>query len=615
MTEPAPDGRSRDLEAHAEDDLLAAVRAGDTGAYAVLYRRHHHEALRLARSLGSYDPDDVAQEAFLKILKSILRGAGPRRGFAPYLMRVVRNEAIDRARRTHEDAVDDLERVVPDRFTAPDGVDELFDRQLVRTAFENLPETWQRILWLTEVEGETPRALAPQLGRSPNAISQLSRRAREGLRSAWLQAHLDTAGATPACRGIAQDLDAHEHGRLTPARSAAVASHLETCPRCSAARDELRGLAVQLRSVLLPLVLGSPLLLDRLSADVAAVGPSADGALAPQSPLASLDAGGRSGALRGALVSHAGAFATLGAIAVLAVGSGLLLGSAQDGPSALGLATSPASQQEGNADGTDAADGSGGAQGDGTAAGGDGSEEAEDASSSSTAATGTAAGSGSTSPVQVPVAAPSGSDPASSPSPSTGTSDGSGPDSPSTSGSTPVPADQAPTTPTTSPQGSSPDAPEEPTPQTPTSPSDPATDPAKDKKDHPRPTWPGQPMSPTSPGQPSPGQPSSTPSPTPSEEPPTDPASPAGPTVDPSSGSGATQDGSPEESDGTGAGSAPGAGAGGGAGTGIGGSAPVGGGVTTPTLPKPGAGVDPHGPMLPPAGQAPTEPPAEVAEF
>jgi RNA polymerase sigma factor (sigma-70 family) len=278
MTEPGPDDPSHALERFTEDELLDAVRAGDTGAYAELYRRHRHEALRLARSLGTlHDPDDVAQEAFLKVLKAILRGAGPRRGFAPYLLRTVRNEAIDRARRTHEDAVEDLEHAAPDSFVSPDGVDELFDRQLVRTAFEGLPETWRRILWLTEVEGETPRALAPQLGRSPNAISQLSRRAREGLRAAWLQAHLDVAGAAPTCRSVAKDLDAHENGRLDPARSAAVASHLATCTRCAAARDELRGLAVQLRAVLLPLVLGSPLLLEQLSADVAAVGPSADG--------------------------------------------------------------------------------------------------------------------------------------------------------------------------------------------------------------------------------------------------------------------------------------------------------------------------------------------------
>jgi RNA polymerase sigma factor (sigma-70 family) len=340
MTQPGPLGSGRAHEARTEDDLLDAVRAGDTGAYAELYHRHHHEALRLARNLrGPHDPDDVAQEAFVKILRSILRGAGPQRGFAPYLMRVVRNEVIDRTRRAHEDAVEDLERAAPGRFIAPDGVDELFDRQLVRTAFERLPEAWQRILWLTEVEGETPRTLAPQLGRSPNAVAQLSRRAREGLRAAWLQAHIDTSGASPLCRGIAKDLDAHEHGRLSPARSAAVQSHLEECPSCTAARDEMRGLAVQMRSLLLPVVLGSPLLLERLSEVVAAVGPAADGAPAPDAGLRTLSTGGGSWTLRGALATHAGAVATLGALAAVVVGGAVLVWPSQERAPLSGIAS------------------------------------------------------------------------------------------------------------------------------------------------------------------------------------------------------------------------------------------------------------------------------------
>ena len=40
MTEPGPDDRSRALETLSEDELLDAVRAGDTGVYAELYRRH-----------------------------------------------------------------------------------------------------------------------------------------------------------------------------------------------------------------------------------------------------------------------------------------------------------------------------------------------------------------------------------------------------------------------------------------------------------------------------------------------------------------------------------------------------------------------------------------------
>ena len=397
--EPGPRRRGGASEALSEDALLDAVRAGDTGAYAELYHRHHHEALRLARSLpGHHDPDDVAQEAFLKILKSILRGAGPRRGFAPYLMRVVRNEAVDRGRRAHEDAVEDLERAAPGRLVSSDGVDELLNRQLVRTAFARLPETWQRILWLTEVEGETPRALATQLNRSPNAISQLSRRAREGLRAAWLEAHLDTADASPLCRSTARDLDDLDRGRLTPARAAGVERHLAACPRCAAAREELHGLAVQMRSVLLPVVLGSPLLLEHLTSDVAAVGPAADGAPAPRTALRALEpvgaGGGGLGALRSALSAHAGALATAGAIAAVVVGGMVLLDPSSVSGPVLGTAATWTDEDEPE-------------DGEGTAAGRAQDDAATTGSPSSSGGTGTAGATpatsdGTTAPVQVP---------------------------------------------------------------------------------------------------------------------------------------------------------------------------------------------------------------------
>ena len=397
--EPGPRRRGGASEALSEDALLDAVRAGDTGAYAELYHRHHHEALRLARSLpGHHDPDDVAQEAFLKILKSILRGAGPRHGFAPYLMRVVRNEAVDRGRRAHEDAVEDLERAAPGRLVSSDGVDELLNRQLVRTAFARLPETWQRILWLTEVEGETPRALATQLNRSPNAISQLSRRAREGLRAAWLEAHLDTADASPLCRSTARDLDDLDRGRLTPARAAGVERHLAACPRCAAAREELHGLAVQMRSVLLPVVLGSPLLLEHLTSDVAAVGPAADGAPAPRTALRALEpvgaGGGGLGALRSALSAHAGALATAGAIAAVVVGGMVLLDPSSVSGPVLGTAATWTDENEPE-------------DGEGTAAGRAQDDAATTGSPSSSGGTGTAGATpatsdGTTAPVQVP---------------------------------------------------------------------------------------------------------------------------------------------------------------------------------------------------------------------
>ena len=42
------------------------------------------------------------------------------------------------------------------------------------------------VLWHTEVEGQRPAEVAPLLGMSPNSVSALAYRAREGLRQAFV---------------------------------------------------------------------------------------------------------------------------------------------------------------------------------------------------------------------------------------------------------------------------------------------------------------------------------------------------------------------------------------------------------------------------------------------
>lgn len=297
MTQTSHDDVVLLQDALPDEELLAAVRGGETGAYAMLYRRHLAAALALAgRLAGAHEGQDVAQEAFLKVLRAILGGGGPREGFAPYLMRAVRNEAIDRLRRSREAAVEDIEAWEPP-VSAGAGAEPL-NHELVSKAFSTLPPQWQRILWLTEVDGLAPRELALQLHRSPSAVAQLSRRAREGLRSAWLQAHVDGAAVGPECRQTAGELGAYERGQLSATGAERTSAHLEDCVRCSLALRELQALSTRMRGMLLPIVLGSPMLLEELSEllpladqhavleampEVAAGGGEAGGAIRPLS--------------------------------------------------------------------------------------------------------------------------------------------------------------------------------------------------------------------------------------------------------------------------------------------------------------------------------------------
>ena len=91
---------------------------------------------------------------------------------------------------------------MPWRDTA---VEEL-ESTLATRAFTRLPERWQLVLWRTEVEQQSPAEVAALLGLTPNGVSALAYRAREGLRQAYLQEHLVRASTPARCqRGASAD--------------------------------------------------------------------------------------------------------------------------------------------------------------------------------------------------------------------------------------------------------------------------------------------------------------------------------------------------------------------------------------------------------------------------
>src|SRR6476660_3311268 len=171
-------------------ELISAVRGGDVDAYGELFTRHVEAARRLGRQLvPGPDVDDLVSEAFAKTLVVLQRGGGPDLAFRAYLLTAVRRLHIDRIRSTARlHTTDDLtpfDPGVPFRDTAIEG----FESAAAARAFASLPERWQLVLWHTEVEEQKPADVAPLLGMTPNAVSALAYRAREGLRQAYLQMH------------------------------------------------------------------------------------------------------------------------------------------------------------------------------------------------------------------------------------------------------------------------------------------------------------------------------------------------------------------------------------------------------------------------------------------
>ena len=239
-------------------ELITAVRDGDDAAFAELYRRHLESAKAAARSLtrSRADADDVVAEGFTRILQAIRNGGGPQLAFRPYLVTAVRNAFYDRMRKDRRiDAGGEVPEVLD--LAVLRQSDSSDDRALAARAFAALPERWQLVLWHTEVEGRTPAEVGPLLGLAPNAAAALAYRAREGLRQAYLQAHLQQP--IPAeCAEIRPQLGAYVRDGLSMRDRRRVDAHLETCRRCEELVGDLQEANTNLRTALIPLLLGVP---------------------------------------------------------------------------------------------------------------------------------------------------------------------------------------------------------------------------------------------------------------------------------------------------------------------------------------------------------------------
>ncbi|MFF4352485.1 sigma-70 family RNA polymerase sigma factor [Streptomyces sp. NPDC001530] len=306
-------------------ELTRAVRASGLHSNSAdqaleeLYRRHRPSVLAYARTCcrDTHTAEDLASEAFARTLQAVRAGQGPEFAWRPYLLSVVRRTAADwasTARRT--DLSPDFERWLETAPTEKGGEEYVLrqeDDALIVRGFRSLPERWRAVLWHTVVEGESAEQVGALLGISPSGVGSLAARAREGLREAYLTAHIEYVETAdqPECRHFSRLLAAaiRRPGRRL---NKDLARHLDGCGRCSHAMLELTDLNERMR-----LVLPGALLLwaapAYLASRLAGAGTAASGA-------------GSAGAhLPKVKVNPLGASVAAGITAVAAVGGFLLL--------------------------------------------------------------------------------------------------------------------------------------------------------------------------------------------------------------------------------------------------------------------------------------------------
>jgi len=163
--------------------LMRRVASGDLSAFERLMLRHQDRAWSLAwRMLGdAAEAQDVVQEAFLKIFRSVSRYR-PAAAFPTYLFHVITRLCLAVQSKKRPAYRDQLDQV-----SAPGGTPEQLLNQQERSsalgrALALLPARQRAVIVLRHYEDRSYEEMAAILGISAKAVDSLLQRARQSLR-------------------------------------------------------------------------------------------------------------------------------------------------------------------------------------------------------------------------------------------------------------------------------------------------------------------------------------------------------------------------------------------------------------------------------------------------
>lgn len=168
-----------------EADLLARVAAGDERALASLYDAMSALAFGLAlRVVGSADvAEDVVQDAFMRIWHRADRYEPSRGQARPWILRVVRNVAIDRLRTADaRGRAETRSQTDTSLLSVPEEPDETASRsersRTLRRALAELPAEQRRALEIAYFEGLSHSEIAE---RERMPLGTVKTRIRDGV--------------------------------------------------------------------------------------------------------------------------------------------------------------------------------------------------------------------------------------------------------------------------------------------------------------------------------------------------------------------------------------------------------------------------------------------------
>ncbi len=174
-------------------ELIIKTQRGELGAFEELVRRYEKMVYSLAfQMLNNHDDaDDVLQDAFIKVYKSLVNLKNPS-AFLTWLHRIVVNLSIDFARKKNrrielsEETTEDMEEELPLAAIWPANPETIYkDKELmnlIQEAVMELPPRQRAVIILHEVKGYTKKEIGRILKCPQGTVRSNLHYAREKLK-------------------------------------------------------------------------------------------------------------------------------------------------------------------------------------------------------------------------------------------------------------------------------------------------------------------------------------------------------------------------------------------------------------------------------------------------
>jgi RNA polymerase sigma-70 factor (ECF subfamily) len=172
------------------ENVLFAARAGAEWAWARIYEELSPPVAGYLRAHGAADPEDLAAEVFLQVVRGLDGFSGPEPAFRAWVFTIAHRRLVDDVRRRSR------------RPVAPAGPEALeaaagaggdvegealagLDHERVRQAIDALPGDQRAVVLLRIIGDLTIEQIAEALGKRPGAVKALQRRALRRMEQAY----------------------------------------------------------------------------------------------------------------------------------------------------------------------------------------------------------------------------------------------------------------------------------------------------------------------------------------------------------------------------------------------------------------------------------------------